>query len=206
VVNGVFDAYKEVLRTGVPWRRGATTETVLAGGAARAAEISRTAVRVGTRLVVSWQAHDAEVALARAAEAEELGRFGYGEWPMGGGPPVWTAGLYRLFDRSPQQDPLTLDEIPSSVIPDDLPGLERDLARVLIDKRPVETQLGIRVGKAVRALRAVVAPVYDDAGELTAVRMVVQDITDMSVRAVAQRRAAQAAAIRRVHRPGRRDE
>jgi hypothetical protein len=205
-VNGVFEAYREVLRTGVPWRRGVTAETVLTGGAPRVAEISRAAVRVGTRLVVSWQVHDAEVALARAAEAEELGRFGYGEWPMGGGSPVWTAGLFRIFERSPQQGPLTLDEIPQLVTADDLPGLERDLAKVLIDKRPVDTQFDVRVGRAVRALRAIVAPVYDDAGELTAVRMVVQDITDMSVRVATQRRSAQAAAMRRVHRPGRRAE
>jgi PAS domain-containing protein len=79
-VSGVFDAYREVLATGTPWRRCAQAETILVEGVPRPATISRSAVRVGGGLLTCWQLHDTEVALERAEAVEELGRGGEAAW------------------------------------------------------------------------------------------------------------------------------
>src|SRR5207247_98097 len=54
-VGGVFEAYREACETGLGWRRDAARETLLAAGKPRSALVSRSAVPLGTGLLVSWQ-------------------------------------------------------------------------------------------------------------------------------------------------------
>jgi PAS domain-containing protein len=204
-VAGVFDAYRQVLLTGTPWQRAARTETILVGGAPRPALISHSAARLGDGVLASWQVHDAEAELARVAVVEELGKLGYAEWELGAGQLRWSAGMYRIFDRSPSRGPLSLEEIPGQVLPDDLPELERELRVLIADRRAGEIQFRIGTRGGPRALRVLIRPSYDEAGELTVVHAVAQDVTELELRVESARRVAQAAAMRRVHkgpRPG----
>jgi PAS domain-containing protein len=200
---GVFDAYRQVLHTGTPWQRAAQTETILVRGKPRQVLISHSAARLGDGLLASWQVHDAEAELARAAVVEELGKLGYAEWEIGTGQLRWSAGMYRIFDRSPSRGPLSLDEIPAQVLPEDLPELERELRALVAGRKPGETQFRIVTRGGPRALRVLIRPSYDEAGELTVVHAVAQDVTELALRADSVRRDQHAAAIRRVHTGGR---
>ncbi len=191
-VNGIFEAYRRVLLTGDPWQRPAETETILVGGQRRPALMSRTVVRLGDGLLASWRPHDEEAELARVAVVEELGRLGYAEWDLVGGHIRWSAGMYRLFDRSPSRGPLTLEELPTQVLPQDLPALEEDLRRLLSAREPGEVQFRILSRGAPRTLRVLLRPGYED-GTLAVVHAVAQDITELRLRVDATRGAAQAA-------------
>jgi PAS domain-containing protein len=199
-VSGVFDAYRRVLATGTPWRRGVQAETILVDGVPRPAVISRSAVRIGGGLLACWQPHDAEVALDRAEAVEELGRLGYAEWDLVSGEGSWTAGAYRVLDRPPGERPLALGQLP--VLDEDLPDLQRDLRRLLVDGEPLDTQFRIHAGGGTRALRMVGAPRAVETGSPTVLRAMVQDVTDLVLKTDVRRAGARAAAMRRVHRGG----
>jgi PAS domain-containing protein len=200
---GVFDGYRQALLTGVPWQRAACNETILMGGEPRTALISRSAVRLGDGLLVSWQVHDAEAELARIAVVEELGQLGYAEWDLSTGVLRWSAGLYRIVERSPSRGPLSLDQITALVLPEDLPGVEADVRALVAQRGAAEIQFRIGTRGGPRTLRVLVRPGYDETGELAMVHAVVQDVTELHLRVAAAQRVEQAAAMRRMHKGGR---
>lgn len=200
---GVFDGYRQALLTGVPWQRAAQTETILVDGRPRTALMSRSAVRLGDGLLVSWQVHDAEAELARVAVVEELGKLGYAEWDLSTGVLRWSAGLYRIVDRSPSRGPMSLDQITAMVLPEDLPEVEAEVRALVAQRDPAEIQFRIGTRGGPRMLRVLVRPGYDDAGDLTMVHAVVQDVTELQLRVAAAKRVEQAAAMRRIHKGGR---
>jgi PAS domain-containing protein len=200
---GVFEAYRQALLSGIPWQRAAQTETMLVGGATRTALISHSAVRLGDGLLASWQVHDAEAELARVAVVEELGKLGYAEWDLSTGVLRWSAGLYRIVERSPSRGPLSLDQITALVLPEDLPALEAEVRALVAQRGPAEIQFRIGTRGGPRTLRVLVRPGFDGAGELTVVHAVVQDVTELQLRVAAAHRGEQAAAMRRVHKAGR---
>ena len=202
-VAGVFEGYRHALLTGTPWHRAAQTETILVGGKPRPTLISHSAARLGDGLLVSWQVHDAEVELARAAVVEELGKLGYAEWDLGSGQLRWSAGMYRIFDRSPSRGPLSLEQIPAEVVPEDLPALEAELRALVAAREPAEIQFRIATRAGARSLRVLIRPWYDEAGGLTVVHAVAQDVTELSLRAESVRRGEHAAAMRRMHKGNR---
>lgn len=200
---GVFEAYRQALLSGVPWQRAAQTETMLVGAATRTALISHSAVRLGDGLLASWQVHDAEAELARVAVVEELGKLGYAEWDLSTGVLRWSAGLYRIVERSPSRGPLSLDQITALVLPEDLPALEAEVRALVAQRGPAEIQFRIGTRGGPRTLRVLVRPGFDKAGELSVVHAVVQDVTELQLRVAAAQRVEQAAAMRRVHKAGR---
>jgi PAS domain-containing protein len=201
--SGVFEGYRQALLTGAPWQRAAQTETIMVGGEPRPALLSRSAVRLGDGLLVSWQVHDAEAELARVAVVEELGKLGYAEWDLSTGVLRWSAGLYRIVDRGPSRGPLSLDQITALILPEDLPGVEADVRALVAQRGPAEIQFRIGTRGGPRKLRVLVRPGFDEAGALTMVHAVAQDVTELQLRVAAAQRVEQAAAIRRVHRGGR---
>jgi PAS domain-containing protein len=197
--NGVFDAYREVAVVGGLWRRPTQPELLLIDGSPAHRVITRSALRLGDGLLVSWRVHDVEDQLAQVSRTEELGGLGYVECDLVSGHVYWSAGVYRLFDRSPQRGPLSLDQLPDHVVPEDLPILEHELGTVLKRHRPVDTSIRLRLPTGERPIRAVVQPVLDRAGELTALYAVVQDLTVVQRQLESQRRGQHAANTRRMH-------
>jgi PAS domain-containing protein len=200
---GVFDGYRQALLTGVPWQRAAQNETILVEGRPRAVLISRSAVRLGDGLLVSWQVHDAEAELARVAVVEELGKLGYAEWDLSTGVLRWSAGLYRIVDRSPSRGPMSLEQITAMVLPEDLPEVEAEVRALVAQRGPAEIQFRIGTRGGPRKLRVLVRPGYDGAGDLNMVHAVVQDVTELQLRVAEAKRTEQAAAMRRMHKGGR---
>jgi PAS domain-containing protein len=199
VGSGVFEAYRQVAQAGGAWRQDASPEVLVIDGAAEQRTVSRSAVRLGEGLLVSWRIHDAESQLTRLTRVEELAGVGYLEWDLVSGAAYWSPGMYRIFDRSPQRGPLPLDRLPDQVVADDLPILQNDLRTLLERHRPTDTVLRIKLGSGEGVIRAVLRAVVDEHRELTAIHGVVQDLTELSRQADAQRRSEHAAKVRRIH-------
>ncbi|TMM39143.1 MAG: ANTAR domain-containing protein [Actinobacteria bacterium] len=197
--TGVFEAYRQVALAGGTWRRSAQAETVLVDGTPEQRIISRSAVRLGEGLLVSWRIHDAEAQLTRVGRVEDLASVGYLEWDLLSDSLYWSPGTYKIFDRSPQRGPVTLDHLPEHVVPEDLPALQSNLRQVLEEHEPAELVLRLRVGGGERLVRAVFRPVPDEHGDLVGLYGVVQDLSELQRRSEAQRRSEHAAKIRRVH-------
>jgi len=197
--SDVFEAYRHVAVAGGTWQQPARPETILVDGVAEQRTISRSAVRLGEGLLVAWRTHDAEAQLTRLSRMEDLGDLGFVEWDLVSGGVYWSPGLYRIFDRSPQRGPLSLDHIPDHVVPADLPALENDLRTLLEQRLSIDTWLRLRIGGGERPIRVVIQPVLDDHDELVAVYALVQDLTDISRRNETQRRTEHAAKVRKIH-------
>ena len=197
--TGVFDAYRQVALAGGTWQRAAQPEVILVDGAPQHRVLSRSAVRLGQGLLVAWRVHDAAAQLSRVARMEDLGGLGYLEWDLVSGTVYWSPGTFRIFDRSPQRGPLSLDQFPDHVVAEDLPILEYDLRSLLEQHEPVDTTIRLRVSSGERPVRAVFRPVVDAQGDLIGLFALVQDLTDLQRRSEAQRRSEHAAKIRRIH-------
>lgn len=199
-VHSVFDAYVQVLTTGIPWRRATESETVVVRGTNRThALISRAATRVGDGVLATYQVQDDQAQLARMAEMEEIGRLGYAAWNLAVDETYWSPGVYRIFERNQSRGPLALDKLSESVITEDVPRLYKDIRTMLSERLPVDMQFRIRARKGLRNIRALVRPKLDERGEVVALHGLVQDVTDLHLRADLLRRTAQASAMRRVH-------
>jgi PAS domain-containing protein len=197
--TGVFDAYRRVTQAGGAWQQAARPELILVDGSTEQRTLSRSAVRLGDGLLVAWRTHDAEAQLTRLTRVEELAELGYFEWDLVSGDSYWSPGLFRIFDRSPQRGPLTLDQLPDHVVPDDLPVLESELRSLQERHQPVDLALALQVRGGQRPVRAVARPVLDGTGHLVAVYGLVQDLTEVVRRSEAQRRNEHAAKTRRIH-------
>jgi PAS domain-containing protein len=197
--TGVFEAYRQVMQAGGAWQRPAESEMTLVDGTPEQRIISRSAVRLGEGLLVSWRVHDAESQLTRAGRMEELGSLGYLEWDMLSDNTYWSPGTYKIFDRSAQRGPVTLDHLPEQVVPDDLPILEAHLRTLLERHQPVDLTVRLQVGTGERLVRAVLRPVPDEHGDLVGLYGLVQDLSELQRRSEAQRRSEHAAKIRRIH-------
>jgi PAS domain-containing protein len=197
--TGVFEAYRQVLLGGGVWRQPAQPEIILMEGTPEQRVISRSAIRLGDGLLASWRAHDADAQLTRVTRMEDLGGLGYVEWDLVSGNIYWSPGTFRLFDRSPQRGPLSLDQLPDHVVPEDLAAVRHDLRTLLEGHQPIDLSIRLRVGGGERPIRAVITPSLDDNGTLTTVYALVQDLTEVQRRTEAQRRTEHAAKARRIH-------
>jgi PAS domain-containing protein len=197
--TGVFEAYRQVALSGAGWRQEARPEPMLIDGTTEQRTVSRSAVRLGEGLLVAWRTHDAEAQLTRLRRVEELGDIGYWEWDLVSGAAFWSPGMYQIFDRSPQRGPLSLEQLPDHVVPEDLPILENDLRTLLERRRPIETVLRLRLGSGERPVRAVLRPVVEEPRDLVGIFGVVQDLSPLHRHADAQRRSEHAAKVRRIH-------
>jgi PAS domain-containing protein len=197
--SGVFDAYRQVLASGVSWTRVAEAETILIDGEPSEVHIGRSAARLGDGLLIAWQPRDADTQLARTARIEELGRVGYAEWDLVSGRMFWSPGVYAIFRRRPARGPIPLEQLPDHVEPDDLPLLEHDVQVLLEKHEDVEMQFRLRTATGPRLLQVRARPVVDVQGELTSLYATIVDLTDLQQHFEALHRASRAAAIRRVN-------
>jgi serine phosphatase RsbU (regulator of sigma subunit) len=118
-------------------------------------------------------------------------RAGSAEWNLLTDEVSWSEELYAIFGRSAEEDPLSLDELPSWVLPDDQPLLSSAVTDCLVDGRPIDLDFRIvRPDGAVRSLRLLGEPVLDDQGGTAAMWAVVRDVSELrrSERAVRESR------------------
>jgi PAS domain-containing protein len=93
------------------------------------------------------------------------GLAGSAEWDLLTDRAHWSEELHRLFGRPSSAGPLTLDELPSHVLPADQPALTALITACLVDGRPLDGEFRVlRPDGGVRTVRMTGEPVLDSTG------------------------------------------
>ncbi|SEG90252.1 PAS domain S-box-containing protein [Actinacidiphila yanglinensis] len=109
-----------------------------------------------------------------------LGRAGSAEWNLLTDEVKWSDELFRIFGRSPQDGPLTLDELPSWLFSEDQQLLTEMVTGCLVDGRPIDGEFRIvRADGTVRTVHMVGEPVLDAEGGTVAMWSVIRDVSDL---------------------------
>ncbi|MBW1596275.1 PP2C family protein-serine/threonine phosphatase [Streptomyces sp. JJ38] len=115
---------------------------------------------------------------AEIAPAE--GRVGSAEWDFLTDEVEWSPELYAIFGRTPEAGPLSLDELPTWLLPDDQVWLMGAVTDCLVDARPIDGEFRIlRDDGTVRTLHMRGEPVLDAEGRTASVWAVVQDVSSL---------------------------
>ncbi|NYI05094.1 SpoIIE family protein phosphatase [Allostreptomyces psammosilenae] len=129
-----------------------------------------------------------------------VARLGWAEWDLRANTLYWSPGMYRVFDRRPQDGPLPLETLVAAIVGDELPALLREVHDCLVTHRATEAVHRYRLGGAERHVRVVAEPRVEE-GRLATVRVVAADVTPLRrVESQLSRERQQAAVERRVLR------
>jgi PAS domain S-box-containing protein len=115
-----------------------------------------------------------------AGAAPALGRAGSAEWDLLTDAVEWSDDLYRIFGRSPEDGPLTLDELPSWLFAEDQQTLTSMVTGCLVDGRPIDGEFRIvRRDGSVRTVHMVGQPVLDSDGATASLWAVLRDVSEL---------------------------
>ncbi|WP_436740067.1 PAS domain-containing protein [Streptomyces sp. BBFR102] len=103
---------------------------------------------------------------------------GSAEWDLLTDEVCWSPELYRVLGREAGSRALSLDELPSLLLPEDQPLLTAMVTDCLIDGRPLDgTFRVVRGDGSVRTLHMSGAPALDEHGSTASMRAVLRDVT-----------------------------
>lgn len=115
-----------------------------------------------------------------AAAVGALGRAGSAEWDLLTDGVTWSDELYRIFGRSPEDGPLTLDELPSWLLSEDRQLLTEMVTGCLVDGRPIDGEFRIvRADGSVRTVHMAGEPVLGADGGTESMWAVLRDVSDL---------------------------
>ncbi|MFD3518425.1 PP2C family protein-serine/threonine phosphatase [Streptomyces sp. NPDC058657] len=108
-----------------------------------------------------------------------LSRVGSAEWNLLTDQVSWSDELYEIFGRAPSRGPLSLDELPSTVLPEDQGLLTAMVTDCLVDGKPLDGEF--RIVRAddgeVRTLHMMGEPVLDADGSTASMWAVLRDVS-----------------------------
>lgn len=115
-----------------------------------------------------------------AATVGALGRAGSAQWDLLTDTAEWSDELYRIFGRTVEDGPLTLDELPSWLFAEDQALLTEMVTGCLVDGRPIDGEFRIvRVDGSVRTVQMVGEPVLAADGSTESMWAVLRDVSDL---------------------------
>jgi serine phosphatase RsbU (regulator of sigma subunit) len=178
-LNGLFEAYVEVLESGKAYARGPFHFSTAQNGVARSTRLTVRCVRVPTGICVTWRYHDEEDRIQRRLErAERLAQVGFGEWDLVSDEHTWSAQMLANYGRTAQDGPVPVDELQKIVMAEDLPLVEDSFRTLFTRREPIELELRIMTAAGEnRHLWLFAEPVLDGSGRPVAISFVSQDIT-----------------------------
>lgn len=92
----------------------------------------------------------------------------------------WSDELFRIFGRSPEDGPLSLDELPSWLFSEDQHILTRMVTGCLVDGRPIDCEFRIvRADASVRTVHMVGEPMLGGDGGTVSMWAVIRDVSDL---------------------------
>ncbi|NUV79083.1 SpoIIE family protein phosphatase [Streptomyces sp. CAI-155] len=107
-------------------------------------------------------------------------RVGSAEWNLLTDEVSWSEELYEIFGRPPGSPPLSLDDLPSVLLPDDQPKLTAMVTGCLVDGRPMDGEFRIVLpDNRVRTLHMTGEPVLDAEGCTAAMWAVLRDLGEL---------------------------
>ncbi|MFI0720559.1 PP2C family protein-serine/threonine phosphatase [Streptomyces sp. NPDC021224] len=115
-----------------------------------------------------------------AAAVGALGRAGSAQWDLLTDTAHWSDELFRIFGRTPDDGPLTLDELPSWLFAEDQALLTGMVTGCLVDGRPIDGEFRIVRGDgSVRTVHMVGEPVLGTDGGTESMWAVLRDVSDL---------------------------
>ncbi|GAB2909136.1 SpoIIE family protein phosphatase [Streptomyces mayteni] len=116
---------------------------------------------------------------ARAGAEPPAGRVGNAKWNLLTDGVVWSEEMYAIFGRPLAEGPLTLDQLPSWLPPEDQPSLTAAVTDCLVDGRPMDCEFRItRPDGSRRLVRMAGEPVLDDNGGTVAMCAMIRDLRE----------------------------
>ncbi|MEU1366677.1 SpoIIE family protein phosphatase [Streptomyces sp. NPDC005803] len=107
-----------------------------------------------------------------------IGRVGSAEWNLLTDEVSWSDDLLQIFGRTPEAGPLSLDDLPSVLLPDDQPLLTALVTDCLIDGKPIDGEFRIRhTDGRTRTLHMMGEPVLDADGCTASMWAVLRDVS-----------------------------
>ncbi|MFI2356413.1 PP2C family protein-serine/threonine phosphatase [Streptomyces anulatus] len=122
-----------------------------------------------------------------------LNRVGSAEWNLLTDESSWSEELYEIFGSPPGSTPLSLDDLPSVLLPEDQPVLTAMVTGCLVDGRPMDGEFRIvRPDGRTRTLHMTGEPVLDAEGCTASMWAVLRDVSELrrSEQAVSRNRAS----------------
>ncbi|MFK4066452.1 PP2C family protein-serine/threonine phosphatase [Streptomyces sp. NPDC029674] len=109
-----------------------------------------------------------------------LSRVGSAEWNLLTDEASWSAELYEILGRDPAAPPLSLDEFPSLVHPDDQPLLTAMVTDCLIDGKPIDGEFRVlRPDGRARQVHMMGEPVLATDGSTASMWAVLRDVSEL---------------------------
>ncbi|MER7538386.1 SpoIIE family protein phosphatase [Streptomyces sp. NPDC097704] len=174
----LWDGCRSALETGTVWTGAPFEYEEIVAGTPRLSRFRARAVPSGGRLVVSWERLDpGEREQHRLTVMQRLGSLGWADWDLVTDTITWSEQVYTIFGRDPGEGPMTLEELPRHVPPEDLPALGASVQRLLGDGRPVDHVFRLLAPAGVRHVRIVAEAERDAEGNTVEVHGFFQDVT-----------------------------
>ncbi|MDO0929125.1 SpoIIE family protein phosphatase [Streptomyces sp. TG1A-8] len=109
-----------------------------------------------------------------------LSRVGSAEWNLLTDEANWSAELYRILGLDPGSPALTLDELPSLVLPEDRSALTAMVTGCLVDGKPIDGEFRIvRPDATVRTVHMMGEPVLGADGGTSSMWAVLRDVSEL---------------------------
>ncbi|WP_455354850.1 PP2C family protein-serine/threonine phosphatase [Streptomyces sp. SYSU K217416] len=109
-----------------------------------------------------------------------LSRVGSAEWNLLNDEVSWSDELFQIFGRSPENGPLSLDELPSMLFAEDQGVLTAMVTDCLVDGKPIDGEFRIvRTDGCVRTLHMMGEPVLDRDGGTASMWAVLRDVSEL---------------------------
>lgn len=106
------------------------------------------------------------------------GRVGSAEWNLLTDEVSWSDELLQIFGRTPEDGPLSLDELPSALLPEDQPLLTQLVTDCLVDGKPIDGEFRIlRKDGQMLTLHMMGEPVLDTDGCTASMWAVLRDVS-----------------------------
>ncbi|TXS39975.1 PP2C family protein-serine/threonine phosphatase [Streptomyces sp. OR43] len=116
--------------------------------------------------------------LAEEQPGSLIGRVGSAEWNLLTDEVSWSDELLQIFGRTPEAGPLSLDDLPSVLLPEDQPLLTALVTDCLVDGKPIDGEFRIlRTDGRSRTLHMMGEPVLDADGCTASMWAVLRDVS-----------------------------
>ena len=179
--SGAYDAFREVLRTGVPFRDPEHAYTDPADAERHLRTVSLSATRLDdSKLLVSLRPVDeGDADRPRAARLQRMTGAGSWEWDVPAGVVHWSAEALLALGARVAPGPVPADRPPYAVHPDDRPEHDRLMRTLTLEGNPGQAEFRvIRPDGAARHVRVSGEPILGEGGAVVSVFGTVQDVSE----------------------------